>query len=47
MVLACKMPSWHRLLKLAWPWTIWMRSRMKIWRSNGKELKTVGKVVLR
>lgn len=42
MVRACKIPSQHKVLKLACPWTIWICSRMIIFRKIGKNEKTVG-----
>lgn len=47
MVRACKIASWHRLLRLPWPCTISMRSRMQIFLKMGKNEKTVGNVAER
>ena len=44
IVLACRMASWHKLLKLAWPCTISICSLMMIFRKIGKNEKTVGRV---
>lgn len=44
IVRACRMASWQRLLRLAWPCTISILSRMMMLRKMGKNEKTVGNV---
>jgi hypothetical protein len=47
IVRACRMASKQKLLRLAWPCTISMRSRMMMFRKIGKNEKTVGNVAAR